>query len=169
MPETPPGTPPTTSCEVGVSEVVRHSQTHAEDATLVPPSAPDTPDGVPEGVPSPQQRSAASAPPASAHAPSSPAALPSARDLLGTWVRDGGRTHEVVQVPGPQGPYLEFRPADAGGVGLPIVMEGGTWVMNGFRLHDVSSHEVLRWEKASSGTVRTWWRPAGVRTLPADP
>mmetsp|Transcript_2108 Transcript_2108/g.4806 ORF Transcript_2108/g.4806 Transcript_2108/m.4806 type:complete len:600 (+) Transcript_2108:3-1802(+) len=82
--------------------------------------------------------------------------------LLGPWVRDGGRTHEVVRVPqcGPAEGFLEFRPIDgARTTGMPIVREGGSWVLNSFRLIcEESSTELLRWCKPSTGAVRTWRR-----------
>jgi len=93
--------------------------------------------------------------------PCAPSELPTpASTLLGQWVRDGGRTHKVVWTPGPAGSFLEFRPADGSKRAIPIVLEGSTWVLNGFCL-DVarSSAELLRWENPTTGAERSWRRP----------
>lgn len=84
-------------------------------------------------------------------------------ELLGNWVRDGGRTHLVElngaagdsQVPG----ALEFLPS-GGGCSKPIVRVEGTWALNGYTLDEArSTATVLRWQHAASGALRTWWRP----------
>jgi len=83
--------------------------------------------------------------------------------LLGSWVRDGGRTHEVCVSSALEG-VLEFRPGE-GAKQLPVVRgDGGVWVLNGFNLDETkSTRELLRWENPVSGTVRNWWRPPGYR------
>jgi len=84
--------------------------------------------------------------------------LPSSA-LLGRWVRDGGREHAVVWTPGPAGSFLEFRPTEAKKRALPIVCEGGDWVLNGFHLDNArSSCGFLHWANPSTGAERSWRR-----------
>jgi len=106
--------------------------------------------------------------------------------FLGRWVRDGGKTHVVVSVPGPAGSFLEFRPTDGFRVaksktidgsqvpgGVPILRENGQWRLNSFRLTaafrvaaescagagvEAGIASVLKWEDASAGS-RLWRRP----------
>lgn len=87
-------------------------------------------------------------------------------DLMGDWVRDGGRRHEVIATARSgsntalpvEGPRLQFKAED--GKVVPIVEVGGSWQLNGFLLlEDQSSIDVLRWKKPSNGATRTWWRP----------
>jgi hypothetical protein len=105
------------------------------------------------------------------------ALLPEA--FLGRWVRDGGKTHIVVSVPGPAGSFLDFRPTDSQYVssvpaGVPILHQNGEWNLSGFRLTaafrgamdsgaeagpGVGTASVLKWEDASGGLTRRWRRP----------
>mmetsp|Transcript_120560 Transcript_120560/g.213249 ORF Transcript_120560/g.213249 Transcript_120560/m.213249 type:complete len:724 (+) Transcript_120560:62-2233(+) len=85
--------------------------------------------------------------------------------LIGAWVRDGGRTHEVVRLPGEASDgaaQLEFQPTDGErSRRMPILRSGDTWNLNGFLLDiTTSSPKLLRWEKQPGGQVRNWWRPS---------
>eukprot|EP00747_Dinoflagellata_sp_TGD_P036661 gnl/TRDRNA2_/TRDRNA2_138616_c0_seq1.p1 gnl/TRDRNA2_/TRDRNA2_138616_c0~~gnl/TRDRNA2_/TRDRNA2_138616_c0_seq1.p1 ORF type:complete len:569 (-),score=135.04 gnl/TRDRNA2_/TRDRNA2_138616_c0_seq1:291-1997(-) len=82
----------------------------------------------------------------------------SASVLVGAWVRDGGKHHDVV--PGPEENSLLFRQSTES-EGLPILRSGGTWVLNGFELDtEQSTNQELRWVKPSNGASRCWQRVA---------
>lgn len=77
--------------------------------------------------------------------------------LTGWWERDNGQRHEVVQVRHGGSDTLEYR-ARGMREGLPIVFEGGSWILNGFRLNVAQSRgDVLEWERPS-GALRHWKR-----------
>jgi hypothetical protein len=85
--------------------------------------------------------------------------------LLGDWMRNGRRTHTVKVVNGARGEIVEFQPS--AGSSLPIEREENVWSLNGYALDEVNSTtSVLRWQHATSGATRLWWRPGA--EAPAD-
>lgn len=92
--------------------------------------------------------------------------------ILGHWVRDGHKRHEVrLSGAGP-----EFC-VEGAGVSMPITHDGGAWVLNGFRLKaSQSTAAKIIWERpgrqsepgrpAFPSVTRTWWRPG--EAVPID-
>jgi len=81
--------------------------------------------------------------------------------LVGHWVRDGGRRHEVVRVPPPDGPYLEFRqtPFKTGDEKAPVKFEDNVWKLAKFQLNEArSTADELTWEELATGASRVWRR-----------
>jgi len=81
--------------------------------------------------------------------------------LLGSWVRDGGRTHTVTldSVAGDKLGAVQFCPT-GGSSPMPFARTEDTWSLNGYILDEArSTKDVLRWRHTASHAVRTWWRP----------